>query len=276
MTWRDDASGYDEANRAFVEAVLAGIDTGGARRIGRARVCFALASAHVEDVLRNGYLNGYERADRRVGDPPPSDRRRAVDEAVVTAFSGGVAPEDLHYGALEVNGSGMRYYGDRCLILDPANVSDDQVVLYRNSYDLECEPIADRVDGDPDRRAAEARDLAGTWHDRAEMVWKKLHDAGGVPPGRRLTTGGLARGVIDDEDYIEVPLAVGFGARDVEEARTSAGDSTLELAIERDLIAGMTPSAAQLTWCAQRGDAAAALDAVGIAHRIVTHAGRER
>jgi hypothetical protein len=48
--------------------------------------------------------------------------------------------------AAELNGAGIRFYGDVCLVLKPAAIAPDTKVLDRNSYDVLREPFRSAVD----------------------------------------------------------------------------------------------------------------------------------
>jgi hypothetical protein len=56
-----------------------------------------------------------------------------------------VAKEDISFGAIETSGTGIRFYGDMCLVLKPPPDMDQFLLIDRNSYDVTRNPIAQRV-----------------------------------------------------------------------------------------------------------------------------------
>src|SRR4029079_16002742 len=70
----------------------------------------------------------------RLGDSMPVPTRLGVDEALAKLTAG--PKESIYFGAVELNGTGVRFYGDLCLILAPQNVPQTTVILESNSYDL--------------------------------------------------------------------------------------------------------------------------------------------
>lgn len=275
----EEIAQYREANESLIGSLVLGVAIDSGRTTGAGlRLVFNAACAHVPEILRSRYLNRYDLesdAGRVVGDVLATKRGR-VDTTVARVFGGGVEPQDLYYGALELNGAGMRYYGDICLVVTSTIVEEDQLVLMRNSYDLEREPIRGRVDGDPARMEDEARRMAGRWRNRAAMVTHKILGGSSAPADRLMTTGMVSQGVLDDEDYLEVPLPRSFSAGDVDEARTSAGDLAVESMVESRGDHGPASSIAQLLWLDQRAMAAEALHASRIQYVPVAHEGRQR
>jgi hypothetical protein len=109
------------------------------------------------------YKNGYDLGKFRLGSPPPSSEpnlRETVDAALPL---NGARPEDVYFGAVELFGSGIRFYGDVCLVIRKDVVAHDTLVLDRNSFDLISAPLRDRINKSPSSdkaRAEEARKLA--------------------------------------------------------------------------------------------------------------------
>jgi hypothetical protein len=272
---------YRSANADVIRRVVKGIgiDSGRRSAASGARVVFNIACAHVRAMLANKYLNGYDLAKARIGSQPPkpvSDRRRAIDTAVAKCAGGAATAESLYYAALEINGAGMRYYGDMCLVLRADKVKDETLVLFRNSYDLDREPIRSRVGGNPDLLEDEALALSGRWpNDVADMAVCKLLDGAAALP-RLMTTGAVSEGVLADEDYIEIPRVVSFGAGDLAEIRTSAADAAFEALIANRETQGPSTTFARLLWRARRRDAERAARERGVDLRVVGTHGRVR
>ena len=137
------------------------------------------------------YKNRYDVAASRLGGALPAgpDPRADID-AALAPLAGARSERDLYYGAVEINGAGVRFYGDLCLVLNTAAVDAAALVLDRNSFDLICAPLRDRTHTgpggawDPAAAQGEAANLAGRWGaDLAEMAVCKVLDAGVSAPG---------------------------------------------------------------------------------------------
>ncbi len=197
-------------------------------------------------------------------------------------YSDRIRPKNIHYGAMEVNGTGIRYFGDITLVLRSAAVPAQTLVLLRNSYDLCCAPIVQRVYVRGKRKqthanaVAELQDWAGDWPaDARDMAVVKILE--GLPERtRRLTTGMVSAGVLTDEDYIEVARKDGFRPADVEELRVSASDVAAEARIADRLRIGPLPSLAELQWRHRRRAVDREAAKVGLKVRTVVTAGRAR
>ncbi|WP_321945382.1 hypothetical protein [Paraburkholderia sp. J10-1] len=221
------------------------------------------------------YLNAYdlEALSIRTGATPKqvSERRRKVDHAVQKIT--GIPAQDIYFGAVEVNGSGMRFYGDYCLVLKVARASE--WVLDRNSWDIARPPLANGnlLDG-PMQWAVQS--ISGKWdEDLAHMLVVKVFTSVRVS-SRRLTTGQISNAVLNDEDYLEVLRQGSFSADDVAEVRTSATESARDASIGDRAAHGPIPSFAELQWRQRRLQAERALNQRNLDVRVVTAPGRIR
>jgi len=168
----------------------------------------------------------------------------------------------------------MRYYGDMCLILKEEEFKDATLVLYRNSYDLDREPIRSKIK-DGAKLEDEAQRLVGTRGSAPDMVICKIFDQ--APPADRLLTSGvISDGILADEDYLEVPRTGPFWASEVAEIRTSAADVAAESRIAGRLERGPLPSLAELLWRNRRRGAERAAAQENINLRVITSSGRVR
>jgi hypothetical protein len=287
------ALAYRQADAGTIRAVVQGISpsSGALRPQAAARLVFNLSCAHAPDLLAHDqasaslrpYKNRYDVAASRLGGALPAgpDPRADID-AALAPLAGAGSERDLYYGAVEINGAGVRFYGDLCLVLNTAAVDAAALVLDRNSFDLICAPLRDRTHTgpggawDPAAAQGEAANLAGRWGaDLAEMAVCKVLDAG-VFGARRLTAGAVSQGVLSDEDYLEVIRVGSFGAKDVDEARVGAADVAAEGHIADRLQRGPPPDWADLLWRHRRRQADRALNARGVRTRTVVSAGRVR
>lgn len=281
------AGAWRKADQNTIDEALTGKSpySGKIRPDARAHVAFNISSAHVPAFAsrRDGraYQNRYDAGGRRTGEASPDgalDAREAID--VLLGGKAGVAAESVYYGAVELNGSGVRYYGDVALILRPDRVSTDELVVDRNSFDLILAPLRSRTHptGHWDENAAAKvlDEIAGRWSaNLANMAICKVL-GGGLNPERRMTVGAISQGVLADEDYIEVIRTSSFDVTDLAEARLSAADAAVDGLVADRLRRGATPGWAELLWRHRRRRADQALRAARVATRVVLSAGRIR
>lgn len=244
------------------------------------RLVYNVSSAHVGNVLDAKYLNGYD-LKTILGTRGVARLRRQVDEIVAELAGAGQKPETTHYGAVELNGSGIRYFGDFCLVLKPAHDRTD-LLLFTNSYDVHRQPARASafVTGDATSTKQNRRAVLETWAghwpaDAPDMAVLKLAPAIATAR-RRLTVGRIACNILVDEDYVEVPRNGSFNAADIEEIRISAADAAAEARIADRLNAGPTPGLSELQWRHRRRGAERAALAKGLTVRVVLTLGRDR
>jgi hypothetical protein len=273
------------ANGDAIRRIVGGapIDAGGRKRDG-VRIVVNVACANVVDVLAHGFLNRHELAGERVGDD--GSTRNRIDAAIADIahtfaddgtdpFRRAIEPDALHYAALELNGAGVRYFGDMCLVIDPEIVDDAQVVLEENSYNVGREPVRSEVGEDPAALRAALLGSADRWSSRADLIARKVLAVTPAADDRLLTIAAVGRGILDDEEYIEVPLTVAVRPERVTAARTTAGEMARELAIAS--APGLSaPPQADLVWLSARRRAARALSDADVPILVVTHEGRQR
>jgi hypothetical protein len=256
-------------------------------RSAGARMCVNMAAVHVVGFCtesrggnHDAYKNAYDVADST--NRPVSPRRTRVDAAL--PLPPGQTPRSTYFGAVELTGCGIRFYGDVSLILRSSDNLSAATILDRNSFELTRPPLSSDIAKRASRlriRHAEAmkqvaRTLAGRWStDLAAMVGIKLLDT--LPQRKRPETAGMMMAaVIEDEDYVEVLKQGSFQAGDLQEARVTAADAGAEANIGDRLRVGASPSATELLWRYQRRQATRALRELGVdTHTVVTR-GRTR
>lgn len=240
-----------------------------------------IAAVHVPSFCNpppgsKAYLNGYDlgKFTRFVGTPPPGAKVREQVDAILATLTGQPSNE-LYFGAIELNGSGIRFYGDICLVL--ATVPNGTVILSSNSYDLVRPPMTPRgTVPDPSAMAINGFLMSGRWGiDATEMAALKVLASLNVTE-RRLTIGQISSTVLNDEDYLEVLRVGTFTHTDIPEARVAATDAAAEAQIGEHLRLGPTPTLAELQWRKHRRAAAQALRDKGIPFKVVTTSGRVR
>ena len=288
-----DSQDYGRADAESIERALAGLGPEDKVPVpGGARVVFNMASVHVPafvdaSVARETapYMNRYDIDEaaakrsppsRRIGaDPRNQSRRARMDSACSQVVAEGCAPRDLYYGAVELNGTGVRFYGDISLVL--ADTDAGAVILDRNSYDLLRAPLANDSsykDGNDFLIVKAALRIAGRWaNDLPAIAALKILSLRPVT-GRRITTGNISDGLLHDEDYIEVLRRGSFSAADLQEARITAADAAREALVRERERHGATPNIAASAWAQQRRAAEHALARANVAVRTITESGR--
>lgn len=279
--------------RAFVQA-----NADSVRRIlrtskgGRARAIVNISSAYVPNFchrttagLYPAYLNSYDlgKASARAGSLAPSKhwtRREIVDHALAGIHA---KPMDqMYFAAADLDGTGIRFYGDMTLVLESTAVDPSTLVLDRNSWDVMLPPYSGLVNSLPTpgkkqyMRRLILRWLSGRWGADLPLIGATKVLAVSGPRNRRLTTGQVSHALLEDEDYVEVVRHASFDARDIEVSRVSVADITLEADIERRMASKTPPNHIEGLWLLQRRDAESALARVGVGRRVVTSSGRVR
>ncbi|WP_298239764.1 hypothetical protein [uncultured Bradyrhizobium sp.] len=223
-------------------------------------------------------MNAYDLEKQpRIGKAPKvSRKRKTVDSAIATVT--GLKPHQIYFAAIELNGAGIGFYGDFCLVLRRLTTDAQLSILDRNSYDLIRDPLRQGID----RRKSEAQQHAlimnsmrGTFKsDLAPIAAIKVLSTR-PSSDRLLTTAMISAGVLDDEDYIEVLRNQSFGPSAIEEVRLSAADVALDERIRDRSISGGTRMA-ELLWRRRRRVAERHLAESNISIRVVTTTGRTR
>lgn len=283
---RAAATGMSAANADMVRRVVAGMgpDKNTVDPACGARVAMNMAAVHVPSFCAapqdgKAYKNTYDlKKTPRLGDILPGNKiplRVMVDEALCSVT--GSKEYEIYFGAVEVNGSGIRFYGDVCLILNTDEIAQNTVVLTSNSYDLVRPPITP-TGSTPTAIALKAQvaTMAGTWSsDTPDIAVVKTFASREVSE-RRLTTGQISDAILDDEDYLEVLKLGSFDASSLQEARVSAADTAAEGQVGEQLRLGLCPSLAELQWRKHRRAAVRALQEHGVRTRVITTSGRVR
>jgi len=280
-----DREEFLRENIESVGQVIAGLGPDSSKPIdgAGARIVFNMSCKHVPDFCNDSTITGsaYKNAYKLSSSPSPI--RIAVDETVerCSAMLGSsLAKEDISFAAIETSGTGIRFYGDMCLVLKPPSDMRQFLLIDRNSYDVTRNPIAQRVRDavslgvtGEQARVVEMSRWFGRWADLAHLLAMKIIRR--LPlAARRWTTGQVAQAVLEDEDYCEVLYPRSFSAGDLAEVRVSAADAAAEADIAQREQAGESPAAHEIAWRDQRRAARRALTKAGVPVRVVTTPGR--
>jgi len=287
---------YRKADAELVSLAMAGFGPDSKSRTPQSgmRVVCNISSAHIAAVLtgeqrgdRKPYKNRYDLASggsapQALGSAGPDQPtlREAIDNVVAHLVPSPSDGKDFYYAAIELNGTGIRYFGDMCMVLKPDKTDLDTLVLFKNSYDLSRSPMREEifVNGklDPTKALQKAAELQGVWPDDViDMAACKILD-GANPTERRITTGTVSAGVLLDEDYLEVIRLKSFGASSLEEIRLSSEDVAAEVRVADRVHSGPAPSFAELQWRHRRRVAEDISAGIRIPTRVVVTAGRTR
>ena len=214
------------------------------------------------------YRNAYERPPDAGKKSGPSPTRREVDAAL---FPPPARPEEHYFGAAVLGGTGVRYYGEYCLVLkeDEAVLPEDTQVLDRNSYDAKFPPLAGLAG-----LAEIFKKLRGQWgEDVLAMV--KLKILPELGEALRLATSATASELLlHDESFVEVHKRGTFGPADVHEVRESPADASVEADLTGRRQRGEPLASEESIWLARRHRLARALGRLGLRTRIIVTTGR--
>jgi hypothetical protein len=297
----DDIGAYFVANIEAVGQVIRGLgpDDKEAKSGAGARIVFNMSCAHLPEfcgAVKDAYKNAYDLNKQ-------SQNRIRVDEAIAKSISSkfGITleKEHIYFGAVETSGTGIRFYGDMCLVLSnqpdstnadsefqpkQSNGTTEIHILDRNSYDIIREPISSalndklKVDNKTftEVAAEQLENWLGCWS--TDLVKKAQEKVRSLLPSadRRWTTGQISDAIIKDEDYLEVLYPQSFSVKDLFEVRINAADAAAEADIADREAMGEAPSLNELEWRQQRREARRSLVESGIRIRIITTTGRSK
>ena len=281
---------YLRANCHSVGRVIDGLgpDSPKADPRAGARMVVNLSSAHIPAFCRASakgdpkpYKNGYDLApfaEGRKQSPPISPDRAAVDAAL--PLPTGTPATEVYFGAVELNGSGIRFYGDVCLVLKWEAVAENTILLDRNSYDVLRSPERESIAGIGGALLDARKTMLARW----SGMWRR--DVGAMAAikalvmlgarDRRWTTGQISEAVRSDEDYLEVLKIGSFRAADLQEARISPAEAAGDAWVGTGLARSPRPRMELLIWRDRRTRAETALRRSGVRLHVNTSSGRVR
>jgi hypothetical protein len=252
----DESRHYLEANVAAIRRCLEHPESG-------VRMVVNTSADALRGLLRGGsYLNCY--------DSPfvaGKERKASPTRIYVDGLLGLKDPKKTYYGAASMGGTGIRFYGEYCLVLKTTAIDDDTKVHDRNSYDLLHPPLS----SDP---KASVEQMAGTWADRIDMLVMKVVPE--IPnPTRLMTLGTVSDAVLHDEDYVEI-LKEGssFSSKDIEEIREAPEEQVVEGHILQRVEQGALPRPDEVVWVARRARVRSELTQARLRTRVVASEGR--
>ncbi|WP_321917801.1 hypothetical protein [Paraburkholderia sp. J11-2] len=231
---------------------------------GNVHVIFNLGADALRNFIEhNDYKNVYERPVVHGVRRQPSPKRIRVDSLV-----GLTTPEKVYFCALSMGGTGMRFYGEYCVVLKHKPI----LVLDRNSYDLDEEPIRGILSNLlPAEYPSIVRSLMSSYPspDCADLLAIKVIDRLGHR-ARRYTRGAVAGALLSDEDFVEAYHYGKIDTKAVLEVRAHPEDEAIENSIDRRFRNGESVMPEELQWVAQRQQARKVMEGKPIAYRVMS------
>jgi hypothetical protein len=259
---------FVQANARLIRqyAALQGADA-------KVHVVFNLGAIALLDFLQHGdYKNVYERPVVNGRVRIPSNTRIKVDQML-----GLDPPEAFYFCALAAGGTGIRFYGEYCVVLKSPEDSEAVArVLDRNSYELIQAPLSQFLTG---LRATKRADLirrlgAAFRHDECgELLAVKVLQATNGRT-RLLTAGTVGEAILDGEDYVEAYHRGKIEHGAVLEIRESPFDQQNEASISARFGAGDGVGAEEILWVARRQQVRNEIEKCGLERRVVADNGR--
>lgn len=192
-------------------------------------------------------------------------QRLDVDDAF-----GLVPAREYFFAAVSLEGTGVRYYGEYCMVLRALPSGDTQIVD-RDSYEILFEPL-DRVN-----RASVVSALKGSWaKDLADIASVKIRSV--LERQERITTSVVqARTLLEGEEFIEIHLHLpganqretGFTADDVHEVRQDSRDMSAAERVDTIFESGEPARMEEVLFSLRRRAVERELTACGIRTRVV-------
>jgi hypothetical protein len=221
------------------------------------------------------YLNLYERPEVGGKRQQESKERKRVDSAM------GIYGPDVYFAALALGGSGIRFYGEYCLVLKVDQIDSNPQMFDRDSYDILLPPFTEQPKLLIDR-------LIGHWlPDRYAMTLMKVLPE--LDHHRNVvTTGTVSELVLKDQEYIEIhlhparasddknPQGVkgGFGRDDIEELRESPDEVAVATRLRERYDDGLLLTDVEYEWLLRRECVTRTVAAAKLPARVVTQHGR--
>lgn len=251
-----------KANAESIAALTDGVDS-------FVRMVVNIGADALLAFLKDGYKTVYDMP--VIGGVPraPSKTRKKVDRLLFGASSTPSSNPGKEYcfGALSLGGTGIRFYGEYCMVINPQRIRQGYPqLLDRNSYDLLKPPLS--------QMHQQVDYLKGRWEkDIANIITFKVLPR--LASHHFLATAGtIADLILHDEEYLEVHLKGRFISNDVEEIREDMQDQAVDRQIKDNFAAGILPSLEEILWASRRAILKTELKREKISTRIVGSSGR--
>jgi hypothetical protein len=254
------SAAFLHGNLAIIRKILTHQDTGLRMvvNIGADAFLSFLATKDYKNIYEQPVIGGKARI--------PSKSRERVDKLL-----GLEAPSKFYFGAVALGGTGVRFYGEYCMVVRPSRVRPTTGLFDRDSYDLLQPPLAGLS---VERTRRIVRVLKGQWDtDLVEMLIMKMLPR--LPGAQHLiTVGNLSSLVMSDQEFVEVHLEDKISLQDLEEVRQSPDEVAIETAILNRRRTRRSPTLVEVRWVVQRHRVLRKLAGASIPYRIVTLHGK--
>jgi hypothetical protein len=285
---KGEAAGFREAQIQAICRTVAGVSShsGKANKDRSTAAVANISSAHVpafveasQQLHTTPYKNYYDLGKNQLGDPGTFTKREQVDRCLpLGAAKEAVDYKQVYFCAAELNGAGIPYYGDLCLVLSNEAVGEQTRVLDRNSFDFLRDPF-DTRSGSGGVNVSELTQVmkshSGSWsEDLPNMVAVKALEVP-LPRARHVTVRQVSDMVLADEDYLEILKIGSFAVKDLREVRMTSSVASLAASIAERTANGPAPPPAELLWERRNREARWALRRAGCPVKVVTTEGRE-
>jgi hypothetical protein len=177
----------------------------------------------------------------------------------------GAQAGNYYFGAVALGGTGVRFYGELCMVLKRDSVRPETKLFDRDSYDLLLPPLKSHPNV--------AGMLRGQWSDIVDILTIRLLPELGNT-NRLITTGTVSELILHDQEFVEAHYDQPITPSSIEEIRQSPDEVALETRILARHRAGLPLSAIELLWLHRRGQLMQELESRGVDYRIVTLHGR--
>lgn len=227
--------------------------------IGADALVSFLRSGDYKNIYENPVVGGKRRA--------PSKERKEVD--ALLGF--GAEASKYYFGAVSLGGTGVRFYGEYCMVIRNSRVTGLTRIFDRDSYDLLQPPLSGRGVAKM-KRIVKA--LSGTWgKDVIDMIVMKTLPR--LPAAQHLiTVGSVSSLVMTDQEFVEVQLKDKIHRADLEEIRMSPDESAIEASILNRKRSGQPLTLVEVRWVRQRRQVLSQVARDSIPLRIVTAPGK--
>lgn len=255
------AASFLGANVTVIRQILSHADIG-LRVVVNIGADALLAFLHTND-YKNIYENPVVGGRRR----QPTKERVEVDRLLAFAQPA----SSYYFAAVALGGTGVRFYGEYCMVLRPARVVPDTRIFDRDSYDLLLPPLSG---WSQTKTRNFVRALRGRWgSDVVDMLIMKMLPR--LPASQHLiTVGNVSSLVMSDQEFVEVHLEGKIRHRDIEEIRQSPDEVAIEAGILNRKRLRQSPTLVEMRWVNQRHEVLSLLPQMPIAYRIVTLHGK--
>ncbi len=192
-------------------------------------------------------------------------RRQRVDKELF-----GDDFKEYYFGAVALGGSGVRFYGEYCMVLQDIEVDPGTQIMDRNSWDIEFEPLSTY------NKTEVVGHLKGNWDADVTTIAKLKVLPQPLESVRLTTTGTVSDAILHDESFIEVHKRGSIKPQMLYEVRESTTGPSIEAQLRYRCSHGQSLSPEEAIWMTRRAYVNRNLANERIRTRIVETVGRTK